>query len=41
VKDFSRFIQAARKHISELKIANASDVVRLHAKPIEETIFGM
>lgn len=41
VKDFSRFVQAARKHISELKITNASDTVRQSAKAIETTVFGM
>jgi hypothetical protein len=41
VRDFGRFIQAARKHISELKIANTSAVVRNNGKQIEAAIFGM
>ncbi len=34
-------MQIARKHISELKITNASDTVRQSAKAIETTVFGM
>ena len=41
VKDMSRFTQAARKHLSELKISGASDIVKDNAKPIEEAIWGM
>lgn len=41
VKDFSRYAQTARKHISELKISNANSVVKANGKLIEETIFGM
>lgn len=41
VKDMSRFTQAARKHLSELKISEASDAVKSNAKTIEETIWGM
>jgi hypothetical protein len=41
VKDFSRYAQAARKHIAELKISNSSSAVKANARLIEETIFGM
>jgi len=41
VKDFSRFTQAARKHISELKISNSSNTVRNNPKLIEESIFEL
>jgi hypothetical protein len=41
VKDFSRFVQSARKHVSELKISGASDTVKNNAKKLEETIWGM
>jgi len=41
VKDFSRFAQAARKHVSELKISNASSIISSSAKELESTIFGM
>jgi hypothetical protein len=34
VKDFSRFTQAVRKHISELKISNSSATVRGNTKQI-------
>ena len=41
VKDMSRFTQAVRKHVSELKISGTSDSVNNNPKSIEETIFGM
>lgn len=41
VRDFSRFTQAARKHISELKISGTSDSVKSKTAAIEETIFGV
>ena len=41
VKDFSRFTQSVRKHISELKISGASDVVKSSAKEVEKVIFGV
>lgn len=41
VRDFGRFIQTTRKHISELKMVNSSAIVRSSAKQIESTIFGM
>jgi hypothetical protein len=34
VRDFSRFAQAARKHISELKISNVSSIVNQSPKEI-------
>jgi lysosomal alpha-mannosidase len=34
VRDFGRYLQAARKHIAELKISNASSIVRTGAKLI-------
>jgi len=39
VKDLSRYTQAVRKHISELKILNTSSTVRNNPKKIENTIF--
>ena len=41
VKDMSRFIQATRKHIAELKIRNETSSVRNNAQPIEKAIFGV
>lgn len=41
VRDFSRFAQTARKHISELKMSDTNSVVRNNSKNIEQTIFGM
>lgn len=41
VRDFSRFTQTARKHISELKMSDTNSVVRNNSKNIEQTIFGM
>lgn len=41
VKDFSRFTQTARKHISELRMSDTNSVVRNNSKKIEEAIFGM
>lgn len=41
VRDFGRYTQAARKHISELKMSNANSIVKANAKLIEETIFGL
>jgi hypothetical protein len=34
VRDFGRFIQATRKHLSELKICNASTIVRNSPKQV-------
>ena len=41
VKDMSRFIQATRKHLAELKIRNETSSVRDNAQPIEKAIFGV
>jgi hypothetical protein len=41
VKDFSRFIQATRKHISELKISRTSAIVHNSSKAVEETLWAM
>jgi len=41
VRDFGRYLQTTRKHISELKISNSSSIVRNSASQIESTIFGM
>ena len=41
VRDMGRFVQAARKHISELKISNSSQVVRDNTQQIETGIWGL
>jgi hypothetical protein len=41
VRDFNRFVQAAKKHISELKISGSSDSVKSNTQAIEDTLFGM
>jgi DNA-binding ferritin-like protein len=41
VRDFGKFAQTARKHISELKISDTNTVVRNSSKQIEEVIFGI
>jgi hypothetical protein len=41
VKDFSRYFQTAKKHISELKITNSSDAAMSDPKKLEKAIFEM
>lgn len=41
VRDFGRFTQAARKHVSELKISNASATIRDNTKALEDKIWGI
>lgn len=41
VRDFGKYAQAVRKHISELKISDSNSVVKNNPKLIESTIFGM
>lgn len=41
VRDFGKYVQTVRRHISELKMTNTSDLVRSSPKQIESTIIGM
>jgi len=41
VREFGRSIQAIRKHIAELKIANTSTYISINPLKIEEMIWSM
>lgn len=41
MREFGRWIQAARKHISELKISNSSSFIVQNADKVEQMIWNL